>query len=98
MVRFLVIMAINVIITLVLNPIFVIMMVGGALGGGGAAALFHFHDERGTRKRRTAYWQIAGASGYSSARGVAHRADLTGGPREAPLSTAVHSVDGITRV
>jgi membrane associated rhomboid family serine protease len=63
MTRFLVIMAVNVLITLVLNAIFVIMIVGGVIGGGGAAALFFFHRDRGTRNPRTVYWQITGGVG-----------------------------------
>jgi membrane associated rhomboid family serine protease len=63
MVQFMIMIAINIIITLVLNPIFIIMMVGGALGGGGSAALFHLHDERGTRKQSTVYWQYAAIVG-----------------------------------
>jgi membrane associated rhomboid family serine protease len=60
MTRFLVFMAVNVLITLVLNALFVIMIVGGVIGGGGAAALFFFHRDRGTRNQRTVYWQITG--------------------------------------
>jgi membrane associated rhomboid family serine protease len=63
MTRFLAFMLVNVLITLVLNAIFVIMLVGGVIGGGGAAALFFFHRDRGTRNPRTAYWQIAGGVG-----------------------------------
>jgi len=63
MTRFLVLMAVNVLITLVLNAIFVIMIVGGVIGGGGPAALFFFHRDRGTRNPRTAYWQIIGGVG-----------------------------------
>jgi membrane associated rhomboid family serine protease len=62
-VQFLIMIAINIVITLVLAPIFIIMMVGGALGGGGAAALFHFHDDRGTRKQSTIYWQYTALVG-----------------------------------
>ena len=58
--RFLVIMVVNVLFTLVASPAFLFMLVGGAIGGGGAAALFFFHRDRGTRNHAAPYWQIAG--------------------------------------
>jgi hypothetical protein len=57
--RFLVIMLINVVATLVLSPMFIFMLVGGVIGGGGAAGLFFVHRDRGTRNTALVYWQIA---------------------------------------
>ena len=58
--QFVILMGVNVVITLVLAPIYVIMLVGGVIGGGGAAALFFWHRDRGTRNAALPYWQIAG--------------------------------------
>lgn len=57
--QFLVIMGLNIVLTIVLSPLFIFMLIGGALGGGGAAALFYHHEDRGTRNPRTPYLQIA---------------------------------------
>lgn len=57
--QFLIMMGINVVLTLVLSPVFIFMLVGGAIGGGGAAALFYLHEDRRTRNPWTPYAQIA---------------------------------------
>ncbi len=58
--QFLIVLAINFVVTLVLSPAFLPQIIGGLLGGLGAILLFRFFDDR-TRSRPSApYLAIAG--------------------------------------
>lgn len=58
MTPFLIMMVINVLLTLMISPAFLVQDIGGVIGGGGAMALLQWHEDRGTRSSSKPYLHI----------------------------------------